>query len=42
VARLRNELFHINHQVFVVNSKRNLTANFRDCFRDYWRSLIRV
>lgn len=42
VARLRDELFHINHQVFIVNSTRNLAANFRDCFRDYWRSLIRV
>jgi len=42
VARLHDELFHINHQVFIVNSKRNLAANFRVCFREYWRSLIRV
>lgn len=42
VTRLRDELFQINHRVFIVNSTRNLAANFRDCFRDYWRSLIRV
>lgn len=42
VIRLRDELFQINHQLFIVNSKRDIVSNFRDCFRDYWRSLIRL
>lgn len=42
VTRLKNELFQINHQVFIVNSKRDLIENFRTCFRDYWRGLIRI
>ncbi len=42
VARLRDELFQINHQVFIVNSKRDIITNFRDCLRDYWRSRIRI
>lgn len=32
----------INHQVFLLNSKRDMIANFRDCSRDYWRSLFRI
>ena len=42
VVRKKDELFQINHQVFIVNSKRDVIANFRDCFRDYWRSLIMI
>jgi Holliday junction resolvase-like predicted endonuclease len=42
VVRMRDELFQISHQVFIVNSKREIIANFRDCFRDYWRGLIRI
>jgi len=42
VTRLRNELFQINHQVFIVNSKRDVIDNFRICFRDYWRNRIRI
>ncbi len=42
VMRIKDELFQINHQVFLLNSKRDMIANFRDCFRDYWRSLFRI
>jgi Holliday junction resolvase-like predicted endonuclease len=42
VTRLKNELFQINHQVFIVNSKRDVIENFRVCFRDYWRSRLRI
>lgn len=42
VVRLREELFQINHQVYIVNSKRDVVANFRACFRDHWRTLIRI
>jgi hypothetical protein len=42
VMRIRDELFQINHQVFIVNSKRDVISNFRDCFRDYWRGLIKI
>ncbi len=35
VVRLRDELFHINHHVFIVNSKRDVIANFRYCVRDF-------
>jgi hypothetical protein len=42
VTRLRDELFHIHHQIFIVNSKRDIIPNFRDCFRDYWRSQIKL
>jgi hypothetical protein len=42
VTRLKNELFQINHQVFIVNSKRDVIDNFRICFRDYWRNRIRI
>lgn len=38
VARLKNELFQINHRIYIVNSRRNVIDNFRICFRDYWRS----
>lgn len=35
VVRLRDELFHINHDVFIVNSRRDVIANFRYCVRDF-------
>jgi hypothetical protein len=42
VTRLRGELYHVNHRVFLINSKRNLAANFRACLRDYWAHLIGI
>jgi len=42
VTRLKNELFQINHRAFIVNSRRDVIDNFRTCFRDYWRSRIRI
>jgi hypothetical protein len=35
VARLVDELFHINHRIYIVNSKRDVVANFNHCLRDY-------
>lgn len=34
VARLQDELFHINHRVYIINSKRGIANNFLTCFRD--------
>jgi len=34
VIRLKNELFHTNHRVYIVNSKGGIANNFRTCFRD--------
>jgi hypothetical protein len=42
VTRLRGELYQINHRIFLINSKRNLAANFRVCLRDYWAHLIGI
>ncbi len=35
VIRLVQELFHVNHRVFIVNSKKDIVANIRQCLRDY-------
>lgn len=37
VVRLRNEIFHINHSVYIVNSKGGLMQNILRCLRDYLR-----
>ena len=42
VLRLRDELFHIDRRIFIVNSKRDIAKNFKDCLRAYWRGLLRV
>lgn len=42
VTRLRHELYHVNHRIFLVNSKRKLSDNFTLCLKDYWGSLIGV
>jgi hypothetical protein len=42
VTRLRGELYHVNHRIFLINSKRSLAENFMCCFKDYWASLIGV
>jgi hypothetical protein len=34
VTRLVDELFHINHRIYIVNSKRDVVANFNHCLRD--------
>jgi len=34
VVRLKDELFHTNHCVYIVNSKGGIARNFRTCFRD--------
>jgi hypothetical protein len=35
VQRLVDELFHINHRIYIVNSKRDAIANFTLCLRDF-------
>jgi len=42
VMRLRHELYHVNHRIFLINSKRSLSDNFKVCLSDYWGSLIGV
>ncbi len=37
VLRLEDELFHINHCIYIVNSKRGLIHNLRICLRDFLR-----
>lgn len=36
VARMRRELFHINHTVFVINSKKSIQLNILACIRDHF------
>jgi len=35
VERLVEELFHIRHQIFIVNSKKDVVENFHVCLKDY-------
>ena len=35
ITRLIDELFHINHRIYIVNSKRDVAANFNYCLRDF-------
>jgi hypothetical protein len=35
VERLREELFHVRHRIFIVNSKKDVVENFHVCLRDY-------
>jgi hypothetical protein len=35
VERLVEELFHVRHRVFIVNSKKDVAENFHVCLRDY-------
>ncbi|OGP52471.1 MAG: hypothetical protein A2Y65_05950 [Deltaproteobacteria bacterium RBG_13_52_11] len=35
VQRLVDELFHINHRIYIVNSKRDVVTNFNLCLRDF-------
>jgi hypothetical protein len=37
VERLFEELFHIGHRIFIVNSKKDVFENFGICHRDYLR-----
>ena len=37
VERLVEELFHIGHRIFIVNSKKGVVENFGICLRDYLR-----
>jgi len=35
VERLMEELFHVRHRTFIVNSKKDVVENFHVCLRDY-------
>jgi hypothetical protein len=35
VERLMEELFHVRHRIFIVNSKKDVAENFHVCLRDY-------
>jgi len=37
VTRLVNELFHINHGIYIVNSKKGVAANIQKCLSDFRR-----
>jgi hypothetical protein len=36
LARLVNEIFHINHHIYLVNSRKGIYSNLRTCFRDFF------
>jgi hypothetical protein len=35
VSRLVNEIFHVRHSIFVINSRKGVYTNLRTCFRDF-------
>jgi hypothetical protein len=35
VERLIEELFHVRHRIFIVNSKKEVVENFHICLKDY-------
>ena len=35
VERMMEELFHVQHRIFIVNSKKDVVENFHVCLRDY-------
>ena len=35
VLRLINEIFHVRHSVYVINSRKGVYSNLRTCFRDF-------
>jgi hypothetical protein len=37
VVRLVNEIFHVRHSVYVINSRKGIYSNLRTCFRDFLR-----
>lgn len=37
VVRLVNEIFHIQHGIYLVNSRKGIYSNLRICFRDFLR-----
>jgi hypothetical protein len=38
VSRLINEIFHIQHSIYLANSRKGITSNLRYCFRDFLRT----
>jgi len=35
VLRLLNEIFHVRHSIYVINSRKGVYSNLRTCFRDF-------
>lgn len=42
VERMTDELFHIENQIFIINSRRDIIENLRVCFRRFLRGKIRI
>jgi hypothetical protein len=41
VERLVEELFHVGHRIFIVNSKKDIMENFKICLRDHIQYEVR-
>ncbi len=41
VKRLMDELFHVQHRVFIVNSKKDVVENFQICLKHYLRHSVK-
>jgi hypothetical protein len=35
VERLMEELFHVRHRTFIINSRKDVVGNFHLCLKDY-------
>ena len=35
VTRLVNEIFHVRHMIYLINSRKGVYSNLRTCFRDF-------
>lgn len=42
IERMTDELFHVENQIFIINSRRDIIENLRVCFRRFLRSKIRI
>lgn len=40
VERLFEELFHIRHRIFILNSKKGIKENFKACLKDYLHDAV--
>ena len=36
--KLLDEMYHVNHRIYILNSKRDIVANFTTCLRDHLRT----
>jgi hypothetical protein len=40
VSRLVNEIFHVRHSIYVMNSRKGIYSNLRTCFRDFLKGKV--